>query len=507
MNAIDWLIVGVYGLFTVGIGAYASRSVGSVSDFLVAGRNVKLSLNIATLTSTELAIITVMALAEMGYRQGFAAMTLGLCFFVGVVVIGVTGFVIEKLRRCRVMTIPEFYGIRYNRQARWLGGLVLAFAGILNMGVFLKISALFLTHMSGLSAGAVSKMMVLVLVLVLCYTLLGGRISVVFTNYFQFLFIVIGAMVATGFAIAAAGWDNMVATVRGQYGAAGLSPFANPDMGWAFILMNTLVFFAVPTVWQPSAVCSMSAENPAIARRTVLWSGLTFMGRGTIPILWGIAALAYFQTHGAEPSAMKPIEAMPSFFAVVLPVGFAGLFVAAMLATDMSTYNGYLLAWSSILTEDVLAPLFGRSWSESSRLLANRILIVLIGGFLLWWGLYYEPPASFFQYQQVTGTIYLSGALTCVVCGLYWKRANSVGALAAICVGTLFPIANILMQPWIESAPPWLQFLKNGWEAGLMAYALAFLALIAGSLLSGPWIRPVPLSVDTRGGANTGRMQ
>ncbi|MCL5098690.1 MAG: sodium:solute symporter family protein [Candidatus Omnitrophica bacterium] len=493
MTLIDWLIVGLYALFSVGIGIYSNRSIRSVSDYLVAGRNVRLSLNVATLTSTELAIITVMALAEVGYRQGFSAMMLGLCFFVGVTSVGATGFIIEGLRRHRIMTIPEFYGIRYHQGVRWLGGLVLSLAGILNMGVFLKISATFLAHISGSSASAVGWVMGLVLLVVLTYTLLGGRVSVVFTNYFQFLFIVIGAMVATGFALHAAGWTNMVNTVRDQYGAGGFNPFAHDDMGWPFVLLNTLVFFAVPTIWQPSAACGLSAANPTVARKTILWSGLTFMGRGTIPILWGIAALAYFKIHGADP-AMKPVEAMPSFFAQVLPMGLIGLFVAGMLATDMSTYNGYLLAWSSILMQDVIAPLCGSGLSDRGRLLINRVLILLIGAFLLWWGLIYEPPASFFQYQQVTGTIYMSGALACILLGLYWQRANSAGAFAAIVIGTIFPVANVLMQDWIDRMPAWLHFLKNGWKAGLMAFVLAFVVMILTSLLTLRWVRPVVLA-------------
>ncbi len=495
MKTIDWLIVGLYAVFSVAVGLYSNRSIRSMSDYLVARRSVKLSLNVATLTSTELAIISVMALAEVGYRQGFSAMALGICFFVGVTSVGATGFIIEGLRRCRVATIPEFYGLRYNAGVRWLGGLVLSLAGILNMGVFLKISALFLTHISGLSSSAVGWVMALLLVTVLTYTLLGGRVSVVFTDYFQFLFIVIGAIVATAFAFYAAGWSNMVNVVRASYSIGGFDPFTHPDMGWSFILLNTVIFLAVPTVWQPAAACGLSAADPAVARKTILWSGLTFMGRGTIPILWGIAALAYFKMHGGNPT-MKPIEAMPSFFAQVLPVGVTGLFVAGMLAADMSTYNGYLLAWSSILMQDVIAPLCDGSLSERARLCMNRLFIVLIGAFLLWWGLFFEPSATFFQYQQVTGTIYLSGALASISLGLYWKTANSAGAFAAIIVGTIMPLLNVFILTVVADLPPSLQFLKNGWKAGLLAFALAFIAMVLTSLVTARWVKPLRLKTN-----------
>jgi Na+/proline symporter len=124
-------------------------------------------------------------------------------------------------------------------------------------------------------------------------------------------------------------------------------------------------------------------------------------------------------------------------------------------------------------------------------------MILLIGGFLFWMGLFYEPAATFVQYQQVTGTIYLSGALACVVLGLYWKGANAAGALAATLVGALFPLANLYLQSHIDTLPDWFRFgrfeqwMTNGWYAGLMAFGLAFLSMIVVSFLARPWVKAI----------------
>ena len=486
MRPVDWMIVGAYAVFTVGVGLLARRRVTSMSDYLVADRGVGLHLGVASLTGTELGVVTVMALAEYGFLHGFSAMTLGLCFFASVTFIGATGFIITGLRRHQVMTIPEYYGKRYHPAVRWLGGLILALAGILNMGVFLKVGAVFFTCIGGFDPTAVKWVMSGLLLFVLSTTLLGGMISVVFTDYFQYLFLVAGMLVATIFSVRAVGWEQMYGAVEGSYGAGGFNPFADADMGWPFIVLNLLVFMAVPAVWQPAASRALSARDVAIARKTTLWSGLTFMGRGTLPILWGIAALAYFHSSSKAPRDVSALAAMPTFLSEVLPAGVMGFFVAGMFAADMSTYNAYLLAWSSILTQDVVAPLFRDRLTDRRRLLINRLIIVLIGAFLLWWGLFYEPSATFIQYQQVTGTVYLSGAMACVVLGLYWKRATSLGAVAAIVIGAVIPIANVFLQARVDRLPSWLHFLASGWISGLLAFSLAPAAMILFSLLSRP---------------------
>ena len=71
--AIDWLIVVVYLAASVAIGLLGKKYIGSVSHYLVAGRELGTHAGIATLAATEIGTITFMYNAELGYRYGFAA--------------------------------------------------------------------------------------------------------------------------------------------------------------------------------------------------------------------------------------------------------------------------------------------------------------------------------------------------------------------------------------------------------------------------------------------------
>ncbi len=98
--------------------------------------------------------------------------------------------------------------------------------------------------------------------------------------------------------------------------------------------------------------------------------------------------------------------------------------IASMLAAEMSTDSSYLLTWSSILYNDIIAPLRKTPFSERQGLYVNRVIILAIGVFLLFYGLWYQLPGRVWDYLSITGNIYLSSISVLVVACCYWKRAN-----------------------------------------------------------------------------------
>ena len=106
------------------------------------------------------------------------------------------------------------------------------------------------------------------------------------------------------------------------------------------------------------------------------------------------------------------------------------------MLSHLKLYYSYLLCWSGVVAQDIIAPLCG-GLSDRGRVLVTRVSIVVIGAFLLFWGLWYEVGQELWDYLAITGTVYLSGALPVIVGGLYWKRASSTGALAALVCGLI----------------------------------------------------------------------
>jgi len=128
-GTIDWVIVAVYLLLSVSIAFFVKRYAGNMTNFVSAGRAVGTWLGVATLTGTEMGLITVMYSAQKGFTAGFAAFHIGVIAGVVALIIGLTGFIVVRLREHKVLTIPEYYEKRYGRRTRILGGIMLAFGG------------------------------------------------------------------------------------------------------------------------------------------------------------------------------------------------------------------------------------------------------------------------------------------------------------------------------------------------------------------------------------------
>src|SRR3984885_3923760 len=138
-STLDWVIVIVYVLATMATGLYGRKFVGGITDFLVAGRELGLYIGIATLAATEIGTITFMYYAELGYKTGYASFVNGLIAGLVMIFIGRTGFIVKRLRAMRLMTVPEFFEVKFSRNLRVFTGVLVATGGILNMGVFLKV--------------------------------------------------------------------------------------------------------------------------------------------------------------------------------------------------------------------------------------------------------------------------------------------------------------------------------------------------------------------------------
>ena len=475
-GTLDWVLTIVYLVGTVTAGIWAKRYVENLAGYMVAGRRVRTSLGIATFVATELGTVTFVYYGELGYVAGFSGFIIGIMAMIAYMVIGRSGFVIEGLRRLRVMTIPEFYELRYSRRVRFIGGLILFLGGVLNMGIFLKFDGIFLSEVMGFGSGALAIIMTVMIVIVIAYTVLGGMFSIVVTDFVQFVILAVGMLVATIAVLVNVDLTSMSVAVANTLGTAGVDPFTNPRFGWNFVIWIFVASTAAGALWQPGASKALASESPAVAKKMFFWTGLTFAGRAMIPMFWGVAALAYF--GAGLPSA----AAMPKLLGAIVPPGFLGLLVAGMLAASMSTYSSYLLAWSSVLARDVIACARPKDFPEKTTVTITRVVAGIIGVFLLVFGLWYQIPDTAFQYLYVTGAMYTSGAMGCVVAGMYWPRANNVGAFASLVMGALAPAGFLLLEKSRDVLPPWLVFISDVNIAGMLSFILAVLGMVVGSL-------------------------
>ena len=484
--AVDGSIVGLYLLATMVAGIMVRKYVSKVEHFLVAGREVDVFLGIASLAATEFGVAACMYGAQAGYKYGFAGATPGILMALAMFFVGMTGFCIKPLRQAGVITIPELFEKRFGPRIRWAAGVVIVLGGLLNMGVFLRITGEFLVLVCGFDLKYLEIMMTVLLTLAAIYTVLGGMLSVLVTDFLQFIVMSLGLITVTVLILVKIGWGRLAANVADHCGAGGFNPFVHPELGWQYVLFNALLNLAVVLTWQTTISRLLSAKDAKTGQKIYTRTSFFFVCRYLIPGIWGIAALTVLGPMAVNELApglpeKTSLYAMPIFLSRFVPAGLMGLLLASMLAADMSSIASYMITWSSVIYNDLLAPFRKTRWPEKRGLRWNRAIVVLIGLFLMFYGLWYPLKADLWTYLGVTGTIYLSSISTLLIACCYWKRANNWGAAAAIFCGAVIPTSFLIL----EQLPATAEMAKQigPYYPGIAAYVATAIAMVVGSLL------------------------
>ena len=453
MTYIDFIIIACYLSLIFGVGIFTRNYVNGFSDFMVANRSVSLPLGVVTMLGTELGLITVMYNAQTGINGLFSSFHIGLASFIVTLLIGLTGFVVVELRRLKVKSIPEYYNLRFGPRTRILGAVLLCIGGILNMGLFLKVGAIFIQSIFGIdsSSNLLTIIMLVLLILVLVYTISGGMLSVIVTDYIQYVVLSISFILCVFYSIKTLGWNNIFNSLefimKENNVDYNIDSIYNPvdKMGGAYISWQVVLGFVSAVIWPTSITRVLSIKSTSLVKKQYLWSSFSFLIRFIIPCFLGICAYVYFNGNTGDQS----LALMPKFLAEILPVGILGIVVAGMLAAFMSTHDSYLLCWSTIITNDIIEPLYRRKISSDFKIFLTRIIIIILGVYIFYWGMFYEGSDAIWDYLGITGAIYFTGAISVVVLGLYWEKASSTGAVLSLLGGLssivgLEPVRNFI---------------------------------------------------------------
>lgn len=532
--ALDWIIVIGYITACATIGVMVKRYIRHVADFAMAGRSVGPNMGLAGMTCTGTGMVAMVYTAEMAFHYGFAGALPGVMGGLASLIVGTTGFMIGPMRRARVTTVPEMLERRFGKGVRWLAGLVVATGGLLNMGIFLRLGGEFLVHATGLNPCCLTWAMISLLAIAVFYTTVGGMVAVVVTNYFQFLVLGIGMLTISAFVLYQTPWNKLTSELQEAYHAGveyqkkvastqplsdtsqdarqqradalrrdakqlalqyvlidtasatptaltmgnPVNPLAREGVGLIWIIWQLLFAVAAATTWQTGMTRALSSKDTATSKRVFRLNTFHPISSFILPGLWAIGAYLYFCKAGGLPEGIGSRTATPEFLARLLPSGVIGLVTAGMLAAEMSTDSSYILTWATVIYNDLIMPCVGRPLSERAKLRTIRVLILLIGVFLVVYGLYYNLSDTAYNYITVTGTICVASMFALLMGAIYMPWINRVGAYAAIILGAVGPFSFVITNQVADES----HRIAAG-VAGLSGFAMAFGGLVFGSLL------------------------
>ncbi len=493
MSLLDWVIFAVLLFGLVGIGWSFRRYMHSVADFLVANRSVRTYLGVSTWGAEAIGLISIAYIAEQGFRSGIGLAWMNLInMALYIPLFGIIGLGIRRFRATNVQTIPQYHELRFSRGVRISNGVVLATGGILNMAIFPAVSSHFLLRFMGLPAEVAMFgvelqtahiFMVLLICISLAIALMGGMVTVIVTDYVQSLILSMTLFIITALSLWHVGFAGIDRTLRSSFGEAGFNPFVtNGDgegYGLTWVLFFLLSGMLAPLCFPPSTTKLAATDSTNTTRKLALLNQILSPGRTMLVLLWGVCALAAMGPISAEQAATKDFAryATADFAHSVTPMGLLGICAAGMVFAYVATSNSYYLAWAAIVVNDVIAPLRRDPLSQKSHIRLLRLVMTAIAVFLLAWGLLYDPEESLLEYIYLTGAI-MTGAAIVTFFGLYWHRANSMGAYLTVAFCMLVPLADLIGKKLIDDYP------LKGHESGLIALLLSFVAFVVCGLFS-----------------------
>jgi SSS family solute:Na+ symporter len=495
MHYVDWLIM-VVPMIVVGIiGLQTRKYCRGVADFMAGGRVAGRYL----LTTSEymggMGLITAIAMFEAQYQCGLVfAGPWGVVLTPLLIALTLTGYLIYRYRETRVMTMAQFFEVRYSKRFRLFTGVLAATAGILNYGIFPAVAGRFFVYFCGLpeytsvlgnSVPTFGILMAIFLTIALILVLGGGQLTILVTDSVQAIFSYIMFAIVVVTILLLFSKDQMTYVLENR--PPGES-FINPwDIGklkdfniW-FWLIGVFGGIYSMMAWQGGHAFNASAASPLEAKMGKILG--TFRG-GLSTLMFTFVVLAALvvlqhpqfsddraaiqgQIAKIDNAALQKQLTVPLALAHLLPVGVKGCFCALMLFLMVTTDVSYLHSWGSIVVQDVVLPLRKKPFTPQTQILLIRLAIVGVAIYAFLFSLLFRQTDYILMFFALTGTIYLGGAGACIVGGMYWKKGTTAGAWAAMISGAVIAVLGFLCQRhWMTIQPILLTwFPSNAWLA------------------------------------------
>ncbi len=422
MHPIDYGIIGFYFLVVVGIGFFFYRRQERVEEYFVADRKMTAGHIGLSIAATDVGGGFSIGLGGLGFTMGLAGSWLLFTGFVGALL--AAGVVVPRVWKLgavrKLLTFPQYLEERFDGRIRLVAAILSAvgYAGF--VGSQILAGAKLSSAAFDISLHAAVAIMAGVIIL---YTCLGGLQAVVYTDTLQWIVLLCGLLfVAVPFSwIEAGGWEGMRAALPAAHFS--LSNVSGKQfLMWMMAIIP--IWFLAMTLYQ--RIFAMRSEREA--RRAFYfaafleWPIVAFVG-----VFLGMMGRVLYP--GAEPEMGLPLVIRD-----VLPIGVAGVVIAAYFSAIMSTADSCLLASVGNFVNDLYQRFISPDAPRARVLALSRLLVVVVGAASVMIAL---------LVPTVLDAILLSYSL--IVCGLFaptlggmlWRRVSSGAALASAVVGAV----------------------------------------------------------------------
>ncbi len=422
----------LYYLVVLGIGYWAMQR-GSSKDlegFLLGGRQVGPITTALTLQSTAMSGYMFLGAGGLGFAQGYwalwyAAGDIGS----GLLNLSVIGRRMRKLSQMMgALTAIEYLEKRYPSPAiRLVAGTLTVFL----LGFYVLAQLIAGGKGMALVTGISYPIALAIAVgIILAYTFMGGYLAVAYTDFFQSLVMLVGVMWILIAALSELGGLTAANNAIGELDPTLLSVWGRGlgfEGQWGVVAGAILIFSVGVMGWPHVVTRHMAMSRPTTARKAGFWATIWSLFFVPTPYIVGILAILIL------PGLDDPEMAIFQVAEKLLPAAVTGLVMAAIMAAIMSTADSLLLQTGSIASRDIYERFINPKASERQMVMVSRGLVLAVA--VIGYAVALVEPPTVFGIVIFATSVLGSAFLPAYVCAVWWKKANTPGALASMIVG------------------------------------------------------------------------
>ena len=446
LRFIDYLIIGLYFLFVLGIGIIIKRKVKTSSDFLMSGRAIPLWITSLAFISANLGAQEVLGMAASGAKYGIMTSHF---YWLGaipaMVFLGI--FMMPFYYGSKARSVPEYLAKRFDEKTRGFNAVTFAAMTIFSSGISLYALALLFEVILGWKF---EFSILLASGIVLAYTFLGGLTSAVYNEVLQFFLIVLGIAPLVFMGLHhVGGWNGIVErlpdamTHTWKYmgdasdNAMGVN-WWQVSLGLGFVLSFGYWCTDFLVVQRAMVTRSMRA-----AQNTPLIAAFPKMFMPFIVIIPGLIAAALVAMQSGYSIPLGPDGTtnynmvLPSLLHEFYPSGILGVGLTALFASFMSGMAGNVTAFNTVWTYDIYESYIKPGKSDKHYLNVGRLATLF--GILASIGTAYLARGfnNIMDFLQLVFGFVNAPLFATFFLGMFWKRSTGHGAFFGLVGGTL----------------------------------------------------------------------
>ncbi|XP_056008016.1 sodium-coupled monocarboxylate transporter 1-like isoform X1 [Ostrea edulis] len=455
----DYVVCGLVLCVSIVIGLYYACSggrQGTTIEYHLGNRNQNFLPVMFSLMVTSQSSILILGVPAEAYLYGYLAAFSGFGFWIAYWVSA--RIIIPVVHPLKITSVNEYFELRYqNNKVRILTTFLsflfwFIYLGIVTFGVSTAIETVL--------GAPVWLCIILVSMISMVYTAIGGIKAVIWTDVIQYLIMFLSVLAVIIQGSLKVGGGSEVLRINSNGGRLDVWNFsADPTLRftiWNVIIGGTAKVIAFPFSQSSiQRIGCMSSRTDAYRMFIIVapLMALTFLLAGGM----GLVSYAYFADVRCDPLASKfisnPNQILPTLVSEIFQEhpGMMGLFIAGLFCASLSTVSSGYAALSSMTLQDIIK----KKWttlSDKKATYLSKITVVVFS--ILTTGmslLLANVKGTLLKLAQMVLTIPMAPYAGIFLYSIFCTSATTAGAIVGGIVSLMFylwmAIGNIVLSP------------------------------------------------------------